>query len=83
MNVLAWILLGIIAGSIANLVDPRPSRGGILGSMVLGILGALIGGYLGSLIFGVGVTGFDFSSVIVATLGALLLLFIGRALRGV
>ncbi|MBI2600424.1 GlsB/YeaQ/YmgE family stress response membrane protein [Candidatus Daviesbacteria bacterium] len=83
MSVLAWILLGIIAGSVANLIDPRPSRGGILGSMVLGVLGALIGGYLGSLIFGVGISGFNLSSIIVASLGALLLLFIGRALRGV
>jgi uncharacterized membrane protein YeaQ/YmgE (transglycosylase-associated protein family) len=80
MNILSYILFGLIAGSIANFVDPRPSRGGILGSIVLGIVGAVLGGFIGDALFGVGVTGFNVTSLVVAVAGALLTLFVGRAL---
>ncbi len=83
MNILAWIVFGLIVGIIANVVDPRPAYGGIIGAIVLGILGALVGGFLSSLLFGVGITGFNLSSLIVAVLGALLLLLIARAVRRV
>lgn len=79
MNIIAWIVFGLIVGVIANYIDPRPAKGGLLGAILLGILGALLGGFLGSLLFGVGVSGFDLSSFIVAVIGALVLLFIGRA----
>lgn len=79
MGIVTWLVMGLIAGSIANLLDPRPSSGGLLGSIVLGILGALLGGFLGNLVFGIGVTGFNLSSVIIAALGSLLLLFMARA----
>lgn len=81
MNIFLWILFGLIAGSLANFIYPAPSRGGMLGSIVLGIVGALVGGYLGSLIFGIGMTGFNLSSLVVAVLGALLMLMIGRSFR--
>lgn len=80
MDIVSWVIFGLIVGIIANIIDPRPSSGGILGAIVLGIVGALLGGFLGNLLFGVGVTGFNFSSFIVAILGSLLLLFISRAL---
>lgn len=80
MSFLGWILFGLIVGSIANFLDPRGSRGGILGSIVLGIVGAVVGGYLGSLLFGYGVSGFNISSFAVATVGALIMLFVGRTL---
>lgn len=79
MNILAWIVFGLIVGAIANWLDPRPSQGGFLGAIILGILGALLGGFLGDLLFGIGVTGFNFSSFIVAVIGALILLFVSRA----
>lgn len=78
MNILAWIVFGLIVGWIANTVDPRPTQGGLLGTIILGILGALLGGFLGSIIFGISVTGFNLSSFILAVLGALLVLFIQR-----
>lgn len=78
MNILAWIVFGGIAGLIANAVDPRPMQGGVLGAIVLGILGALVGGFLGDLLFGIGVTGFNLSSFIVAVVGSIILLMIGR-----
>ncbi len=78
MNILAWVVFGLIAGSIANFLDPRPSAGGIIGSIILGIVGAVIGGWLGSALFGIGVTGFNLSSFIVAVVGSLIVLWIGR-----
>ncbi|MBI3486507.1 GlsB/YeaQ/YmgE family stress response membrane protein [Candidatus Daviesbacteria bacterium] len=80
MNIVSWILFGLIAGVIANLIDPSPNRNGIIGTTILGILGALVGGYLGNLLFGVGVTGFNLSSFIIAVVGALALLIVQRAL---
>jgi uncharacterized membrane protein YeaQ/YmgE (transglycosylase-associated protein family) len=82
MDLLAWIAFGLITGVIANVIDPRPSAGGILGAVVLGIVGAVVGGFLGNLLFGVGVTGFNISSFIVAVAGALLLLWGSRAFTG-
>ncbi len=81
MNILAWLVFGLIAGAIANMIDPRPSQGGILGSIVLGIVGAMVGGWLGNTFFGVGVSGFDLSSFVVSILGALLVLYVARAFR--
>lgn len=81
MNILSWILFGLIVGIIANAIDPSPNRGGILGSMLLGIVGAIVGGFLANLIFGITVTGFNLTSFLVAVAGSLILLLIGRAVR--
>lgn len=81
MNLIAYLLFGLLTGVIANAIDPAPARGGVLGAIVLGIVGALVGGLLGSMLLGVGVTGFNFSSFFVSVAGALLLLFVGRAFR--
>lgn len=81
MDILAWIIFGLIAGVVANAIDPHPSQGGILGAMALGIVGALVGGFLANTVFGVGVSGFNISSLVVAVLGSLLVLMAGRALR--
>lgn len=80
MNIIFWILFGGIVGLIANLIDPRPAKGGILGAIVLGVVGAIIGGLLGSLLLGVGVSGFNLGSLIVGVVGALIALFIGRSM---
>ena len=77
MNIIIyWIIFGLIAGSVANFI--APSSLGIVGSIVLGITGAVVGGYLGQRFFGVGVTGFNLMSFVVAVAGSLLVLFIGR-----
>lgn len=81
MNILTWIVFGLVVGIIANLIDPSSERGGIFGAILLGVLGALLGGFLGDLIFGVGVTGFNLSSFIVAVIGSLILLALSRAFR--
>lgn len=79
MTIIYWIIFGLIAGAIANFIAPS-SRGGIVGSIVLGIIGAMVGGYLGQRFFGVGVTGFNLTSFIVAVVGSLLVIIIGRLL---
>lgn len=82
MSLIAWVLFGLVAGVIANLIDPAPSSGGMLGAIVLGIGGAIVGGFLATLLFGVGISGFDTSSLIIAVLGSLLVLWVSRSLRG-
>ena len=77
MTIIYWVIFGLIAGAIANFIAPS-SQGGIVGSIVLGIIGAVVGGYLGQKFFGVGVTGFNVMSFVVAIAGSLLVLFIGR-----
>lgn len=79
MTIIYWVLFGLIAGAIANFISPS-SKGGIIGSIVLGIIGAVVGGFLGQKFFGVGITGFNLSSFVVAVAGSLLVLFIGRLL---
>ncbi len=79
MTIIYWIVFGLIAGSIANFISPS-SQGGIVGSIILGIIGAVVGGYLGERFFGVGVTGFNVMSFVVAIAGSLLVIFIGRLL---
>lgn len=81
MDILAWVVFGLIVGLIANAVDQRPSKGGLLGAMVLGIIGAMFGGFLGNMFFGLDVTGFNVQSFIVAVIGSLLVLYIGRAFK--
>ncbi len=81
MNILSWILFGLIVGIVANAIDPAESRSGVLGAILLGIAGSLIGGLLANFIFGVGVVGFDITSFIVAVAGSIVLLFGFRALR--
>ena len=76
MGILAWIVLGLVAGAIAKLLMPGDQRGGCLMTLLLGVAGALLGGFIGrSMGFG-GVDEFSLSSVAWAILGAFLLLLI-------
>lgn len=81
MSIVGWMLFGFIAGAVAHLIDPQPKRGGFLGATVLGVFGALTGGFLATLIFGGGIRAISLNTVIVASFGALLLLFVGKVLR--
>ncbi len=76
-SIIYWIVFGLIAGSIANFIAPN-GKGGIVGSIILGIVGAFVGGYLGQTFFGVGVSGFNVMSFVVAVAGSLVVLFIAR-----
>lgn len=79
MSIIYWIIFGLITGSIADFLSPS-AQGGTLGSIVLGIVGAIVGGYLGEKYFGVGVSGFNVRSFVVAVLGSLLVIFVSRLL---
>lgn len=81
MELLSWVLFGLIAGIIANVIDPYPAKGGLLGAVVLGILGAVVGGFMANMVLGTGISGFNLTSFLIAIGGSLLLLFIARALR--
>jgi len=81
MSILAWIILGGIAGWLASMVAGNNAEQGVLGNIVIGILGALIGGFIVNLLGGTGITGFNVWSLIVAVIGATLLLFIVKGFR--
>ncbi len=80
MSIIGWIVLGLIAGFIASkLVNKRGE--GFLGDVVLGIIGAVVGGFLFSAFGGAGVTGFNLYSLMVAVIGAVVVLVIFHAVR--
>lgn len=78
MGILSWIVLGLIAGWLAGQVM-KGGGYGVLGDIVLGIVGALVGGFLGSTLFGWDVTGFNISSILLAFIGACIVIAIARA----
>ena len=83
MGILTWIIIGLIAGALGKLIMPGDDPGGIFVTMLIGIAGAFVGGFMVNLLFdGGSVTGFNISSILVATLGAVILLAIYRALVG-
>ncbi|MEO5588787.1 MAG: GlsB/YeaQ/YmgE family stress response membrane protein [Gemmatimonadaceae bacterium] len=83
MSFIAWIIIGLIAGAIAKAIMPGNDPGGIIVTMVIGIVGAIIGGFLGSTLMGLPLTGFSIQSLLLAVVGALILLWIYRmATRG-
>ena len=84
MGILAWILLGLVAGALAKYIMPGQQGGGIILTTVLGIVGAIVGGLLGTYVLGFGdISGFDLRSIAIAVGGALLVLFLyGYFARG-
>ncbi len=81
MNGFLWLVLGLLAGALARYLLPGPDRMGCLLTILLGVGGAYLGGFLATLLGFGGFRGFDIYSLIVATLGAMLLLMVGRLLR--
>ncbi|NJL21610.1 MAG: GlsB/YeaQ/YmgE family stress response membrane protein [Leptolyngbyaceae cyanobacterium SM1_3_5] len=85
MGILAWIVLGLIAGAIAKVIYPGRQGGGILGTMLLGVIGAFIGGSIYSLLvhnsLQIAATSFSIPGIAIAVLGAIIALFIWGALN--
>ena len=82
MGILAWIVVGLIAGVLAKLIMPGDDPGGFIVTILLGIVGAFVGGFVVNLLGGAGVSGFNLWSILVATLGAIILLAIYRLVAG-
>jgi uncharacterized membrane protein YeaQ/YmgE (transglycosylase-associated protein family) len=82
MSIIGWIVLGAIAGWLASMVAGRNAQMGLLANIIAGIIGALIGGFLFSMFGGAGVTGFNIYSLLVAFVGAVVVLLIWNAISG-
>lgn len=78
MGILSWIVFGLIAGALAKWIMPGDDPGGCIITMVIGIVGAVIGGWIATMFGMGGISGFDFRSLLVAVLGAVLLLWVYR-----
>lgn len=79
MGILSWIILGLVAGWIAKFF--MPISGGIIKTLVLGVIGAIVGGYISTILGFGSVTGFNVLSLIIAVVGALLVIFIFRLIK--
>ena len=82
MGIVTWIVLGLVVGALAKWIMPGPDPGGIFLTMLLGIAGAFVGGFLGSALGFGGISGFNLGSLALAVVGAVLLLWLYRRLRG-
>ncbi len=81
MSIIGWLILGLIAGFIASKLYTGSGQGLVL-NIVLGIVGAFVGGFLFDVLGGVGVTGFNLYSMVVAILGAVVVLWLYNAFAG-
>ncbi len=81
VSILLWIVLGGVAGWIASIIMKKNAQMGMVANIVVGIVGALIGGFVVGLIGLAPATGFNFYSLLVAILGAVILLAIVGMLR--
>jgi uncharacterized membrane protein YeaQ/YmgE (transglycosylase-associated protein family) len=75
-------VVGLIAGALAKLIMPGDDPGGIIVTILLGIVGAFVGGFIVNLLGGAGVSGFNLWSIVVATIGAIILLAVYRMVAG-
>lgn len=85
MNIISWIILGLIAGAIAKAIDPAARGGGILGTLILGVIGAFVGGILVTLL----TTGklvlvsaqLNPVGIVVSVIGAIIAVFVWHRIR--
>ncbi len=76
MGLISWIVVGLIAGLLAKWIMPGSEPGGLIITLILGMAGASFGGFLVSILGGTGAAGFNVWSILVATIGAIILLFL-------
>lgn len=75
MNIIAWLVVGLIGGALAKLLMPGNDPGGIILTIVLGIVGALLGGFLSvALGVGDGVDDFDIGTIVLSIIGSMIIL---------
>jgi uncharacterized membrane protein YeaQ/YmgE (transglycosylase-associated protein family) len=76
MGLVSWVIVGALAGLLAKWIMPGSGPGGFLVTVLLGMAGASIGGFFVGILGGAGATGFNIWSILVATFGAVILLFV-------
>jgi uncharacterized membrane protein YeaQ/YmgE (transglycosylase-associated protein family) len=81
MGIVLWIIFGALAGWIASIIMKTDSNQGTLKDIVMGIVGSIVGGLLMGMVGQSGVTGFNLYSLIVAVIGAIVVIYVGRLLR--
>lgn len=82
MGIVAWIVIGGLAGWVASMIMGRDEKQGLLGNIVVGVLGGLVGGFVVELLGGEGVSGFNIWSFVVALIGAVILLWLKKLITG-
>jgi len=82
MGIISWIVLGGIAGWLASIITKRNSQMGCITNIIAGVVGAAVGGWVFSLFGGQGVTGFNLPSLIVAFVGAVIVLAVVNLIFG-
>ena len=82
MNIISWIVLGGIAGWLASIITGRNNRMGCIANIIAGVVGAAVGGWIFSWFGGSGVTGFNLPSLLVAFVGAVIVLAVVNLLFG-
>lgn len=81
MEIVLWIVLGALAGWIASIIMRTDAQQGLGMDIIMGMIGAVVGGFLMGLFGQQGVTGFNLYSILVAVLGAIVVIYIGRMFR--
>lgn len=81
MGLCTWLVLGGIAGWLASIIKGTNAKMGLVANIVTGIIGAMVGGWLFHFFGGAGVTGFNLWSLLVATVGSVILLSVLQAVR--
>jgi len=81
MNILVWIIFGALAGWLASIIMKRNAQMGALANIIVGIVGAFIGGLIFNAFGVAGVTGFNLQSILVAVIGAVVLLWLVSLVR--
>ncbi len=81
MSFLIWIIFGALAGWLASLIMKSDAQQGAMMNIIVGIVGAFLGGFIFEQFGASGVTGFNLYSLLVAVIGAVLLIWIVRAVR--
>jgi uncharacterized membrane protein YeaQ/YmgE (transglycosylase-associated protein family) len=82
MDWLIWIIFGALAGWIASMIAKTNAAQGTIGDILLGIIGAMVGGYVFNFFGAEGISGFNLYSLLVAVVGALIVVGIGRMFTG-
>ena len=82
MGILAWIVVGLIAGWLAKMIVPGREPGGFFATLAIGVVGAILGGWIANAFGYAGASGINIGSILVALIGAIVLLFIYHLVVG-